>query len=485
MKNPLKLLLNAKDSEGFSLLEIAVVLAVLSLLSSIAIPNILKIGKDSNLSEAQTLLNSSAADCLQSKRNGKDLTSTPPDEDIISNAKLERANYKIKDKNKNCSNFQIEPYKNGQSLAGKDRFYYTLGFRFEGDKLVKIATEEAADNRQSCKSWAGVNCKFDPEEEKKWNAYDAHLSQVKAAKEACRTAANTKLSGPPKYTGKYTTWFSTADTGCKKNPPNIPSDGSCTVNGCNQISFAKDGQPLEGEAALKAALCTDWLAEKRDQEYDTLFPPFNPTKERNGNCPDNPDFWFIDGVDQGSKDNFKDQLCETWVKNREDQSPPYTNNPKSQALTTPECGDQEFWFYKGKDLKTKQEFDKQLCSDNLEEERQKGENSEKTIQGCGNKTYYFCDYKIKESERDYKECLCDDEKYNKSKEGKNGAFTTTIKGAKGCGNYWICGEDVIESEETYKSQCKKACVPNPGYCSKSRFINHETCATYRKCLEGG
>ena len=110
--------------------------------------------------------------------------------------------------------------------------------------------------------------------------------------------------------------------------------------------------------------------------------------------------------------------CVRLNKSREDQSPPYTNNPKSQALTTPECGDQEFWFYKGKDLKTKQEFDKQLCSDNLEIERQKGENGEKTIQGCGDKTYYFCDYKIKESEKDYKECSCDVEKYDKSKEGK-------------------------------------------------------------------
>ena len=142
---------NAKDSEGFSLLEIAVVLAVLSLLSSIAIPNILKIGKDSNLSEAQALLNSAAADCLQSKRNGKSLSNTPPDENIISDTKLENINYKIKQSSANCSNFQIEPFKNGNSLASKDPFYYTLGFRFQGDRLVKIATDEAVDGRQSCK----------------------------------------------------------------------------------------------------------------------------------------------------------------------------------------------------------------------------------------------------------------------------------------------------------------------------------------------
>ena len=226
---------------------------------------------------------------------------------------------------------------------------------------------------------------------------------------------------------------------------------------------------MAGEAALKAALCTDWLAEIRDQEYDTPFPPFNPTKDLKGNCPDDPDFWFIDGVDLESKDKFKKQLCEAWVKNKEEQSPPYTNDPTSQALTTPECDDQEFWFYKGTDLKTKQEFDKQLCSDNLEEERQRGVNGAKQVNGCGNKTYYFCNYKIKDSEQDYKECLCGVEKYNKSQEGKNGAFTTTMQGAKGCGAYWICDGDVIDDEETYESRCKRICTPNPQYCSKSRF----------------
>ena len=472
---------NDFSSQGFSLLEIAVVLAVLSLLSSIAIPNILKIGKDANLSEAQALLNSAAADCLQSKRNGKDLTSTPPDEDIVSNTKLEGANYKIKDTNKNCSNFQIEPYKDGQLLAGKDRFYYTLVFRFEGDKLVKIATEEAADNRQSCKRWAGINCKFDPEEEKKWNAYDAHLSQVKATKEACTTAATTKLAGPPKYTGKYTTWVSTADTGCKKDPPNIPSDGTCTVNGCNQINFAKDGQPLAGEAALKAALCTDWLDEIKDQKYDTPFPPFNPTKDLKGNCPGNPDFWFIDGVDQGNKEDFKDNLCKAWVKNKEEQSPPYTNNPTSQALTTPECDDQEFWFYKGTDLKSKQEFDKQICSDNLETERQRGVNGSRKVAGCGNKTYHFCDYKIKDSEKDYKECSCDVEKYDKAQEGKDGKFTTTEQGANGCGEFWVCKKEILDSEETYKAKCKKSCRRPYAECDMSQFYTHPYCIAYNKC----
>ena len=99
------------ESQGFSLLEIAVILAVISILSSFAIPNVLRIGKDADLSEAQSLLNSSAADCLQSLRNGKDLAVTEPSPNIISNSRLSSINYKIKSTRNKCINFQVEPSK--------------------------------------------------------------------------------------------------------------------------------------------------------------------------------------------------------------------------------------------------------------------------------------------------------------------------------------------------------------------------------------
>ena len=97
----------AKDSGGFSLLEIAVILAVISILSSFAIPNVLRIGKDADLSEVQSLLNSSAADCLQSLRQGKDLTKTEPDPNAISDSRLSSINYKIKSLGNKCIIFKL------------------------------------------------------------------------------------------------------------------------------------------------------------------------------------------------------------------------------------------------------------------------------------------------------------------------------------------------------------------------------------------
>ena len=51
-------------------------------------------------------------------------------------------------------------------------------------------------------------------------------------------------------------------------------------------------------------------------------------------------------------------------------------------MLNPECGSQEFWFYKGVDLILKTEFDKRICSDNVEEEQSKTQETEaKVIDG--------------------------------------------------------------------------------------------------------
>ena len=111
----------------------------------------------------------------------------------------------------------------------------------------------------------------------------------------------------------------------------------------NQKGFAKDGQPLAGEEALKAALCTDWLDEIRASKFTTPYPPFNPTKDPMGNCPEDPDFWFIEGVDQKTEEQFKSVLCDSWIDNKQKNN--YTNSPLDRPATTDACGNQEFWFF--------------------------------------------------------------------------------------------------------------------------------------------
>ena len=63
---------------GFSLVEIVIVIAILSTLSAISIPNVLKTINSNRIDEAKILMDSYAAECLKEFRLGKDLSNTSP-----------------------------------------------------------------------------------------------------------------------------------------------------------------------------------------------------------------------------------------------------------------------------------------------------------------------------------------------------------------------------------------------------------------------
>ena len=69
-----------KDNQGFTLIELVVVLAGLSALAAFTIPNVLNTIKLNRIEEAKALMNSYAADCL-----GKYRVSTDP-VDFVENA---------------------------------------------------------------------------------------------------------------------------------------------------------------------------------------------------------------------------------------------------------------------------------------------------------------------------------------------------------------------------------------------------------------
>ena len=433
------------DTSGFSLIELVTVLSVLGSLTAISLVGFTGTGgilgaiKSAEIDEAKALLNKAAADCLQKGRIGgenQDLI----DEEIISDIRINPIGFKINktDKADKCSYFQLIP------SDEDDEVRYPIGFSVIEGTLSKFATPTSSneDSIKSCERWAGVNCKQDESLKKlvEWK------NKIAAEKTKCEANYSNWLTNTQPL--QFKRWNPNADSGCPDRPPKDGStsyrtDPNCTTNGCNRVVFGLDGKFV------------GFTREDYDRALETKYG----------------------------------KACTEWVASKKLAN--YTNNPQNQPAELKECGTQKFWFYKGIDTGSQEEFNKRICSDNVDiaMRNTSGISVQKTVQGCGSKVYNFCDAKIKDTEKDYKECSCDVEKYNKAQEGKNGSFTTTEKGATGCGNFWICDKEILSDQESYDSKCKPKPKPPPKNCSrptsacdKPKYYTHRICIAYSKCM---
>ena len=430
----------ASTDRGYSIIELVVVLAGLSILASFSLigvdgkGGILGAVKIAEIDEAKALLNKAAADCLQKWRLGgekKDII----DAEIISDTRIKPIGFEINksDKADKCSYFQLIP------ISEDDNIRYPIGFSVIDGSLSKFATPTSsnANSIKSCQRWAGVNCKQDECLKKlvEWK------TTIDAEKNACEAKYSKWLTEGNTQPPMFTRWNPNADAGCPSKPSSDCTESyissTCTTNGCNREVWGLDGKFVgytrkDYELAIEdkyGKACTEWIANKKENKY--------------------------------------------------------TNNPSTQPVQLKECGSQEFWFYKGVDFGSKEEFDKRICSDNLEKE--KSEPGKRTVQGCGEKIYYFCNNKIIDSEKDFKQCSCDVEKYNKAQEGVSGSFSTAEKGAVGCGDYWICKDEIINDEASFNNKCKEALkpkdcgeIPHPA-CDLKNYYRHGMCIEYNEC----
>ena len=287
--------------EGFTLLELIVVLAGLGILSSLAIPNFIKYLDYARVDEAKSLLNSAAADCLQGlRREGTNRLNNPLSEDIISDDHLENTGYEFEINANKCGDTMIV----AQNENDEERLPQ-LGFRISEDGvLTKRAVDTGSDSLYAAKSWAGSNI-LEAAGLAELREYE---QQIRNAKAACDKGFEDWLKTNP--TGSKPKWNASASSGCPSKPPKIVNS-TCTTNGCVDEIFYLDGEycgtdPKHLEKCIEdklGKLCGEKLNQHKANKTTSSTSRATIIEE----C-ENKEFWLCKGVDQGSKSELENCL---------------------------------------------------------------------------------------------------------------------------------------------------------------------------------
>ena len=232
-------------NDGFTIIELVVVIAGLSALISFSLPNFLNSIKLNRIEEVKALMNGYASDCLGKSRvyDGNNLVgyleeTSPYD---LDNERLSTLGYKIDgDKNK-CSNVAVKP------LSDDEKDLFALDFSINDGLILKTGTP--SDNPKflnSCKGWAGKNCGLS-------EAQKAEFERLKAlskAKSDCEAKFQTWLNKPS--SGEFVRWDENKET-------------------CSRKVWAFEGRVVNSAEAVEQALnnkygkaCLEWRQSKKD-----------------------------------------------------------------------------------------------------------------------------------------------------------------------------------------------------------------------------
>jgi len=242
-------LTNQDKAYGYTILELAVVIAILSAIAGIAFPSINRWIALARIDSVKTLLNSAAAECLQGIREGNSPEEIPIKETTVSNATLGSYGYKIKESDKSCASYFVIPTNEDET------FMYQLGFKINSlGEIAKIAIPASdSGSLNSCKNWAGVNCGVSPEQQAIWDA----LAKIEKDKKTCNDNFYTWLQKPS--SGSYNRW----DEATKS---------------CSLETWAFEGSIQKDESAVKSAraakigaACVVKLQTKESEKFDGLF----------------------------------------------------------------------------------------------------------------------------------------------------------------------------------------------------------------------
>jgi len=340
--------------EGFSLLELVVVVTILSILAAIGVPFIGNIIKQSKIDSIKGSLNSAATDCLQKVRIGTDPAEANPSDAIISDDSIAGLGYRISERS--CASFFLVP------IDPDEKYLYQLGFKISasGD-IVKIAVPSSdPGSLNSCKNWAGVNCGVSAEQQAVWDA----LAKIEKDKKTCNDDFYTWLQKPS--SGSFNRWNE-------------------TTKSCSLETWAFEGSIQKDEAAVKSArlakigaACTAKLKEKETARFDGVFTD-----------PECGTTYFCSGKDlltdsvvayNACKEEARIQQCKASLSTWKDSKA----NGKFEVQ-----GCEAAWGCNGTYYSTQTDFDKTSCACTWQDESyQTGTQSENYV--CGSTQTRIC-----------------------------------------------------------------------------------------------
>ena len=408
-------------SLGFTLIELIVVLAGLGILSSLTIPNFLKYLDYAKVDEVKSLLNATAADCLQGLRRDTNRLSNPIDENLLSYARLKSTGYVFKDGTEraseegylpNCASVQITAALENDRKARLPDLGFVLN---EQGVLTKLATNSGSDTKFPAESWAGANT-TDEKTLVEWLKLNEEISNARLA---CKT--NQEKFAKNIGTGQTSIWDSNKTSSCTDKPPKSENPSTCTPDGCTKPIWYIDGEvcgysPDEFRACKDAKRSAACKAE--EDKMASKKPPWTTTTiagDQLPNC-DEP-VWYFEGNDMGSAEAWQKQMCAKNIKIKEDEK--YTDFEAPSQIEHCFLDDgspKQFYFCDGQDLKESDRHticleskESEKCELDIREKRESGHKGEYTNQAqgplpCG-QTYWFCD-KRQYTKESYLETIC-------------------------------------------------------------------------------
>ena len=304
--------------EGFSLIELIVVLAGLGILSSLVIPNVAKYLDYARVDEAKSLLNSVAADCLQGlRRKGDERLNDPVNDDIISFTRLKNTGYVFKDGTDrstdedylpNCSTVLITAAREDDRTESLPDLGFTLSI---DGTLTKLAVNSGSKTKSTAESWAGKNTT----EETELIEWQELNSAIIEAKTSCKEKRESFAKSPG--IGRTKMWDAVKTSKCTTKPPKFEDAQTCTANGCTKDVYYLDGEicgyTQEAFDECRRKKTTAACQAEKDKKATEKATTKTIAGDQLPNC-DEP-IWFYEGEDVGSAEAWKPLMCERNKKN--------------------------------------------------------------------------------------------------------------------------------------------------------------------------